>query len=113
MEDKDIKVIHNIEINKKENYVKISVNPKIYPLHIIYSAAYVFLDKAFVNIEGNPEEEIFVTLIPKQSNMNLEVLGRDFNNELINYAAFSIRYGLTKQIREKIVEKLLEAIKND
>lgn len=109
----DVKVINNIEINRKENYVKVSVNPKIYPLNIVYSAAYVFLDKAFVNIEGNPEEEIIVTLIPKQPKTNLEALGRNFNNELINYAVFSIRYGLTKQIREKIVEKLVEASKSD
>lgn len=109
----DVKVINNIEINEKENYVKVSVNPKIYPLHIVYSAAYVFLDKAFVNIEGNPEEDILVTIIPKDLKTNLEALGRDFNNELINYAVFSTRYGLTKQIREKIVEKLVEASKTD
>ena len=34
-----------IEVHK-DGYVAISINPKIYSLDVIYSAAYVFLDKS-------------------------------------------------------------------
>ena len=88
----------------------ISVNPMIYPLTIIYSAAYVFLDRAYILLDGNPKKEIVVKLKPKGGD-DPEKLANEFFNELINYADYSRRAGQTKKIRETILQRAL--ITND
>ena len=98
--------VGNLEINKKENKVLISVNPKIYPLDVIYSASYVFIDKNYVFLDGNVKKRIIVELKPKQK-YDLEKLGREFNNELLKYADFKKRSKQTKQVREMIIQRAL------
>ena len=97
-------MVNNMEIDTKNNQVVISVNPKIYPLYIVYSAAYVFLDRAYVHIDGDPNDEIIVRLQPREK-MDLESLARDFNNELINYAVYAIHSEMNKDIREAIIAR--------
>ncbi|MBT3463551.1 hypothetical protein HN451_01075, partial [archaeon] len=88
-------------------YIVVSVNPKIYPLSVIYSAAYVFLEKAYVILDGNPDEEILVELRYMEENKDIEKLGRDFNNELINYAVFQYNSEQSKTVKEEIIKKAL------
>lgn len=98
--------ISNIEVNKKEGYLIISINPKIYPLEVIYSAAYVFLDRAYLLIDGNPEEEIFVQMKPK-GNEDMEKLGLEFNNELVNYSVYVVQATRNQPLRKAIIERAL------
>jgi hypothetical protein len=58
--------MENFEIDKESNSVVVSVNPKIFPLEVIYSAAYVFLDRAYIMIDGDPQEDILVQLKTKK-----------------------------------------------
>lgn len=104
--EEDVFVTDNLEIHKKDNFVIISVNPKLYPLEVIYSAAYIFIDKAYVMIDGDPREEILVQLRPKAST-DVEVLGREFNNELLNYMVYMHRTIRSQGIREAIVQRAL------
>lgn len=99
--------IKNFEIDKKENSVFLSINPKIYPLEVIYSAGYVLLDRTYVILDGNPEEEIIVQLKAKNKKENLEELALDFNNELISYAVYVVQAARTDEIRKAIVERAL------
>ena len=111
----DDKFKSNLEICENDGCVLISVDPKIYPLDVIYSAAYVFLDKTYVLIRGNPKKEIIVELKPKEEydliiardiklkpkekhsmGVILEQFGREFNNELLNYITYS---KLTKKMK--------------
>ena len=57
------KTMSNIKLY--DGYITVSVNPKIYPLEIVYSASYVLLDKAYVMIDGDPAKEIIIELRPK------------------------------------------------
>lgn len=93
----------NIEV--KDDRVVVSVNPKIYSLEVIQSAAYVFLDKVYVIVDGDPESEIFVELRPKE-NTDLEKLGLEFNNELVNYAVYDIQSKRNKEVRDAIVNRV-------
>lgn len=102
----DIITINNIKIVNND-YILVTVNPKVYSLDIVQSAAYVLMDRAYVIIDGNPEEKILVELKPTDKKENLEKLGRDFNNELLNYAVYKIQAERTKGIREKIVQRAL------
>lgn len=107
MEEQKIEIKSNMEIHKDGNYVIISLNPKIYSLDVMYSAAYVFLDRAYMMISGNPEKEILVEIKPKDSSVDLELLGRDFNNEILNYSVYSSQTKKNEGIRNAIIQRAL------
>jgi len=96
----------NLEINKKDNYVLISVNPKIYPVDVVLSSAYIFTDSCYVLVDGDPNEEIIVELRPKKEG-DIEKIGRDFNNELVNYANYAVQAIKNSRLREAILNRVL------
>ena len=95
---------------EKDGSIILYINPELYPLDVIYSAAYVFLDRAYVRFDGDPKKEVLVKLKPKQQ-LDLENLGGEFGNELVNYAFYKIQGEKTKKIRNMIIERAL--ITND
>lgn len=97
----------NLEIFEKEGYVRVSVNPKIYPLEVIYSTAYVFIDDYYVLIDGDPKEKIIIELRPKEKGKDLKILGREFNTELVNYSEYAAKCKRTVGIREAILKRVL------
>ena len=97
----------NLEINKKDNYVLISVNPKIYPVDVVMSSAYIFTDSCYVLVDGDPTEEIIVELKPKDKKEDVEKIGRDFNNELVNYANYAVQAIKNSRLREAILNRVL------
>lgn len=98
------------ELDIKGGAVTLRINPKVYPLDAIYSAAYVFLDRAYILLDGNPKKEVIVNLKSKQKE-DLRKLGNEFFNELINYADYQRRAKETKKVREMIMQRAL--ITND
>lgn len=96
----------NLEFNEKENLVLISISPRIYSLPVIYSAAYAFIDKCYVMIDGDPREEILVELRPK-TKTDLKTLGREFNTELVNYANYAVQCTRNAKLRETILKRVL------
>lgn len=96
----------NLEIDEKENMVLVSINPRIYPLPVIYSAAYAFINNCYVLIDGDPKEEILVELRPKTKN-DLKTLGREFNTELVNYAHYAAQCARNAELREAILKRAL------
>ncbi|OGI15187.1 His-Xaa-Ser system protein HxsD [Candidatus Micrarchaeota archaeon RBG_16_49_10] len=97
----------NLEIDKKANLVTVSVNPNFYSMEVVNSAIYVMLDDNYFRVEGEPSEEIIVKIKPKRKS-DLELTGRKFNNELINYTVLDIRGEKTKDIRAAIVQRALQ-----
>ncbi|XOA42781.1 MAG: His-Xaa-Ser system protein HxsD [Candidatus Nealsonbacteria bacterium] len=94
-----------LKINKSENKIIVSVNPKLYPFQALYGAAYVFLDRAYVYLDGDPKKEIHIHLKGKKklTKKEIKTLADEFLNELLNY---SLRYHISKdnrKIREYIV----------
>jgi hypothetical protein len=79
-------VVNNMELRPEDKTVIISVNPKLYPLDLVCAAAGLFAERAHVTIDGDPKQEILVELRPKDD-CALELLGREFNSELILNAA--------------------------
>lgn len=99
----------NLEIHEKEGYVWVSINPRIYRLEVVYSAAYMFLETCYVLIDGDPQEEIIVELRPKNETnpADLRTFGREFNNELVNYANYAVQCIRNMGIRETILKRVL------
>jgi His-Xaa-Ser system protein HxsD len=95
-----------IDTDKKENFCILKLNPKIYSLDVIYCAAYVFIDKAYVIIDGDPDKVIEVLLKPKQT-YDLRKLGLEFYNELLNYSAYDKMNKQNKMIRDTLLQKAL------
>ena len=96
--------LENIELNKKENFAIVSVNLKIYKLGVVFAAAYSLLEKAFVVIDGNPEDQIVVSLKPKKGK-GLEELANEFNEQLVNFAVNFGQSEKTKEIREEFIKQ--------
>ena len=94
----------NMEIHK--DLILLSINPKIYPLDVVYSAAYALLDKAYIILDGDPEEEIIVEIRPK-AKIPLKKLGDGFNQELINYAVYKKQSEKNALIRQTIIQRAL------
>ncbi len=104
------------KIKKGKNQITITVDSRIYPLEVVYGAAYVFLDKAYLFLDGDPKKKIAITIKGKKELSKKETgnLAREFLNELLNY---SLRYQISKQnrkIREYIVgTALLGAVREE
>jgi His-Xaa-Ser system protein HxsD len=94
-----------MEIHKDKKYVIISVNPKIYPMDMIFSAAYIFIDRAYVIVDGDPNEEIIVQLKAKDKGIDLEKMAREFNTELVNYSFYQAQYVRNNPVREAIIQR--------
>jgi len=96
----------NIQIIPEKNIAIVKINTKIFPLDIIYSASYVFLDRAYISLDGDPEKQINVFIKPKE-NQNLQTIGQDFNNEIINYAVYKVQSEKAKELRETFMKRIL------
>lgn len=94
-------------VNKKESAV-FSVNPKVYSFESIVNAAYAFLDKAHVFLDGDPKTKIKVSLKAKEScTLSAEDLKGEFHNALLEQ---DLRLRLAKdnkKLREYIVGQAL------
>lgn len=91
--------------NKGNHAIKIVVDAKIYPLEAIYGAAYVFLDKAYIRLDGDPKKKIIVLIKEKKGSggRTAEGLRDDFLNELLNYGLRCQISKNNRKIREYIV----------
>ena len=95
-----------IEINTEENTALCSLNPRIYPLDVVLSAAYGFLDRAYILIDGEPAEEIIIELRAREAD-KAEALLREFLNEVVRYAVYADQAAKNKDVRAAIHQKAL------
>lgn len=96
--------MESLTISKTQATVRVS--PKVYPLEAVYSASYVFLDRAYILLDGDPGYEFIIKIRPK-SGTDPETLAREFLNELINYADYGERAKNTKALREMILQRAI------
>lgn len=96
--------MENAEVNGDEGVVR--VNPELFSLSVIYSAAYVFLDKAYFSFGGDPEEEIKVSIKAKEGEDIIKII-KEFNNELVNYSVYEKQSDRNREIRKAIIERAL------
>ena len=102
-----MKKLKNFDIDKKNKIITVSINPSIFPLEVIYSAAYVLMNDAYVILDGDPKKKILVQIKAKKPKEDLEKLALEFNNELLNYAVYAVQAAKTQEIRRAIVERAL------
>ena len=83
--------LKNIEI--EDNSALITINPEIYPLSAIFTAAYCMCDKAYMLIDGSPAEEIFVEITPKDNTEPIKLV-QEYSGQLeVDYVCKMIHEG--------------------
>jgi len=98
-----------MQIKKLKNYLKISLDSKIYPLEAIYGACYVFIDRAYLFLDGDPQGKIQVFIKRKDNSggRKIDQLAGEFKNELLNYILRNKVAKSNKKIREYIISQAL------
>lgn len=96
-------------INNKNNEVVFKLSQKVYSLDAILGASYLFIDRAYVFLDYDGNENFIVHLKGKKklSKMDMERLSGEFQNELLNQ---TLRVKLSKKnqkIREYIIQHAL------
>jgi His-Xaa-Ser system protein HxsD len=93
-----------LEIVDDKNAV-FRINPKIYPIDVVYAAAYILMDKAFILLDGNPETEIKASI--KSKGEPIQKIAEEFNSELLNYAVYKVQSEKNRDLREAIIKRIL------
>ena len=102
MNGPQIKKIGNMELYYDKNHAVISLDPNIFPLDVVYSASYLMLEKATINVSDS-KKEITVELRPIKKEKSIEEIGREFNNELVNLAYYKIQTERKKNLKDSSV----------
>ena len=89
------------------NKARIRINPKIYPLEIVSSAAYSFVDKAYILLDGDPEKEIIANIEFKRKEDGPQKLVEEFLEELLNYLVYYSQRSENREIRKILLERAL------
>jgi len=76
------------KFEKMDDWVKVLVNLKVYPLQSVHSSGYVFMDRAHVRLEEEKKDLVAVWLKPKNEAQDLQKLALEFSDELLNYAHY-------------------------
>ena len=115
-------------IDKKNNYIKLKVNSKVYSLATIFAAGYTFLDKVYILLDKDSKGNIFIFLSPQKKNSNFKKIGLEFFNELLNYshyfstsktnsetiklilqrALFSANPSMSREVEDKYIDNLID-----
>ena len=115
---------------KVDDWVKVPVNLKVYPLQSIHSSGYAFMDRAHVRLEEEKKDVVAVWLKPKNDKQDLQKLALEFSDELLNYAhyfsslkvnaenmkvllqraLFSASPSIVKEAEEKEIEYLIKEL---
>ncbi len=61
----------------------ITINPKLFPLPVVYAASAKFLKKVYLLIDGDPSEEVIIEMRPRQPKADLVAVGRELSNQLV------------------------------
>ena len=95
------------QITYNENNAIFRINPEIYPLDIIYSAAYIMIDKAFILLDKDADNKIKITIQNKNKYFSPKQLVQEFNDELLNYAVYKVQSEKNKDLREILLKRVL------
>jgi len=98
-----------VTVVKLDNAVQFSVNPKVYPLDLVYQAAFIFIDRTYAYLDMDAKGQIVVQLKGKAAldAPALDALAGEFRNELLNQAVRKQLAKENKRLRELIVAKAL------
>ena len=98
-----------IKVDKEKKIVTISVNPSVFPIDLIYNAAYMLMDRAYIILDGNPTKQIYAILKPRTYKGELVDLGRMFYDELVASAFHAVQFVRNKEMRDALMQSIAPA----
>ena len=93
-------------VKVEKDYALVEVNLKVYSKDTVFSAGYVFLDKAYILLDQE-KDKLLVYLYPQNSPCDLKKLGFDFCNEVLNYAHYFSRVKANAEAIKLIMQRVL------
>lgn len=94
-------------LKKDKVSVQLIIDPEIYPLATVYAAGYVFLDRAYIYLDKGAGGKVIAWLFPKNKKENLDALGMDFYNELLNYAHYFNNLKINAGVIKALIQRAL------
>lgn len=88
------------------DHAALIINPKIFPMDIIFSASYILLDKAYIILDGDPATQVIVKIRAKSSK-NHRAMAEAFYDQLYNYQVYKQQADASKEIRKSIIQRAL------
>ena len=118
------------KFEKLDDWIKVPVDLRVYPLQSVHSSGYAFMDRAHVRLEEEKKDLVAVWLKPKNDASDLQKLALEFSDELLNYAhyfsslkmnaenmkillqraLFSASPSIVKEAEEKEIENLIKEL---
>ena len=92
----------------KGGSVVVSLDREIYPLPVVFSAAYAMMGQAYAAVDARGSRLFAVTLWPK-GKRGLKALAMRFNEELVNSAVCFNQAKETAAAREALVKRVFLA----
>ena len=96
----------NIRIDSSDNSILLNVNSAVYPLDVIFSVSYIFIEDNYIVLDKE-KDNILVQIKPKNRNNNLNRLAGKFFNELATYTEYKNQLGKNRHVRDDIIKKVL------
>jgi len=99
-------------VKQQGGWAKLRVDTSIYSLAAVYAAAYVFLEKAYVYLDSEDDKtaKIAVWLLPKNGEYNLQKIGLEFYNELLNYAHYNSSLKANSEALKALMQRALFSV---
>jgi len=94
-------------MERGKHWLKLTLDPKIYTLSTIYSASYIFLDRVYIYLDKNKNGKIIVWFFPKNKKEDLNKIGMDFYNELLNYAHYFSSLKANAEVVKSLIQRAL------
>jgi hypothetical protein len=95
-----------IQVDEKKKLVVVKINPKVFPIDLVYSASYSIMSRAYVILDGAPEDAIYAILRPRNFKGSLAELGQEFYDELVSAAFHTVQFVRNKDLRAAVISGL-------
>lgn len=92
--------------------IKLDVSAEFYSRAAIIEASYRFTDRCYVNLVAADKGIVEIHILPKQDGINLDIVAKDFLNELIDQ---QLRHRIrceTEEIQETIIKEAFAPLDN-
>lgn len=97
------------DISVESGVAILKLKASVYPIDVVYSAAYTMLDKAYILFDGD-QDEVIVSIRSKEADSSDELvksLGVEFADQLINYGVYKNQAEKNAGIRQAIIQRVL------
>lgn len=95
------------QMQQIDGWLRLSIKKEVYSLQTLYAAGYVFMDKAYIYFDVEGQDTVLVWLKSKKADMDLDGLGCQFMEELLNYAHYFSSLATNAETTKLLLQRAL------